>query len=107
MRSHSSRPRSSFLPPPGSQFLRFIGYLRRSAPKHCCCCARPRAQARICGCSVVSSTVSSVLTFLTTPSTTCALTTQRCPPQLCQQAAVTHSPSDAALAVAEGTLLAI
>ena len=49
IRTHSSWPRSSFLPPPGSQFLRFIGYFSRSAPKICCCCERPRAQPRICG----------------------------------------------------------
>src|SRR5512135_3664041 len=38
MRTHSSLPRSDLSPPPGAQFLRFIGYLRRSAPKTCCRC---------------------------------------------------------------------
>ena len=49
MRSHSSLPRSSPFGFSGDQLLRFMGYFRRSAPKHCCCWALPRTQPRCCG----------------------------------------------------------
>ena len=71
MRTHSSRPRSSFWPPVcGSQCLRFMGYFKRSAPKVSCRCAWPRGQARIWGFAEESSVVSSVFWRTTMPSTT-------------------------------------
>ena len=94
MTSHSSLPRFSpleLLPPPGCQPLRLSGCIMRSAPKHCCCWALPRTQPRCCGYSGLSSWLSSVFWRTTAPSFTMTLFTQR-PPQLCQQAALTHVP---------------
>ena len=95
MRSHSSMPRKcpfTFSPPPGCQFLRFMGYFKRSAPNTSCWCERPRGQLRFWKCPSSSSAyTSSVFWRTTTPSYTSALFTHR-PPQWCQQAAGTHVP---------------
>ena len=43
IRTHSSLPRSSFLPPPGAQFLRFIGVFEPVGNRECGCVGRGRA----------------------------------------------------------------
>src|SRR5690606_2808140 len=53
---------------------------------------RPRKQPRCCGKSGLSGCVSSVFWRMTTPSLTRTLFKHRLP-QLCQQAAVFHTPS--------------